>query len=317
MRALVVWMFCCTALVAAGNTNLPQVPSQQVVARVNGVELRGATLNDYVEAVFPDFSFHGKVQPEKLGEYRRAALDRMVLHELIYQEGLRRKIVLPRAKVDAEVKLMQSRFLSPEAFQHSLAEHGLTLDQLRAHIQRSQMIEAVVRHDVTAHCAVTDQEARAYYRTNLPRFREPETVHVREILIPSGPQGAQQANDVRAQAAAKNTSEQFYQLAARYSKDDYRVMGGDLGWVHRGRLDPELEKAAFALRPGELSPVVQTQEGFHLLRVEGKRPARLVPFTEMRDKIRSQLIAEKKKQLTDALRARVSKDAKVEILARF
>ena len=317
MRVLVVWMLCCTVLVAAGNTSLPQLPAQQVVARVNGVELRGAALNDYVQAVFPDFSFHGKVQPEKLNVYRRAALDRMVLHELIYQEGVRRRIAVPSAKVEAEVALMRGRFRSPEEFQHSLSEHGLTLDQLRAHIQRSMVIAAVVRRDVTARAVVTDQEVRAYYQKNLPRFHEPEVVHVREIFIPPGPAGAKQASDLRALAAAKNTSQQFDQLATRYSKDDYRVMGGDFGWVHRGRLEPELEKVAFTLRPGQLSPVVETKTGFYLLRVEGKRPARLVPFKEMSDKIRSQLLAEKRKRLSDSLRAEVAKNAKVELLAKF
>lgn len=317
MRVLIVWMLCCTVVVAAGTASLPQMPAQQVVARVNGVELRGATLNDYVQAVFPDFSFHGKVQPEKLNVYRRAALDRMVLHELIYQEGVRRRIAIPPARVDSEVALMRGRFRTPEDFEHSLSEHGLTLDQLRAHIQRSLVIAAVVRRDVTARAVVTDQEVRAYYQKNLPRFHEPEGVHVREISIPPGPLAAKQADDVRAQAVAKNTSAQFDLLASRYSKDDYRVMGGDLGWIHRGGMDPELEKTAFALQLGQLSPVIETKTGFYLLRVEGKRPARLVPFTEMRGKIRSQLISEKRKQLSDALRERVAKDAKVELLAKF
>ena len=317
MRVLIVWMLCCTVVVAAGTASLPQVPAQQVVARVNGVELRGATLNDYVEAVLPDFSFHGKVQPAKLNEYRRAALDRMVLHELIYQEGVRRRVAIPPARVDSEVALMRGRFRSPEAFQHALSEHGLTLDQLRAHIQRSLVIAAVVRRDITSRAVVTNQEVLAYYRKNLPRFHEPEVVHLREISIPPGPLGAKQAGDVRAQAAAKNTSDQFDLLASRYSKDDYRVMGGDLGWIHRGGMDPDLEKTAFALHPGQLSPVIQTKTGFYLLRLEAKRPARLVPFSEMKDKIRAQLLAEKRKQLSDALRARVSKNSKIELLAKF
>lgn len=316
MRTFLALLLCC-AMSLAATSSLPQWPANQVVARVNGAELKGDTLNDYVEAIIPDFSFHGKVQPEMINEYRRAALDRMVLHELIYQEGVRRGVEIPASKIEAEVSLEQGRFRSAEAFQQALSNRGFTLDRLRAQIRRNMVIAAVVEHDVTGRAKVTSYEAHVYYRKNLQRFREPATVHVRDIFIRSSPQALKQANDVRSQAAEKNTVEQFDQLAQRFSQDDYRVMGGDLGWVHTARLEPDLEKVAFALKPGQLSPVIQTKSGFYILRVEGKHQARTVPFSEVRAKIRGQLVEDKRKTWTDVLRARVYRNAKVELIAKF
>ncbi len=320
MRVFAVLMLCCTALLAAGSNgpgSLPQLPSSEVVARVNGVELHGDVLNDYVKAVLPDFSFHGTIKPELLDSYRRAALDRLVLHELIYQDGMRRHITVPAAKVTAEVKDMQRMYQTHEAFEHDLARRGLSIDQLRAQIRHNMIIAAVIRQDVTAHLVVTDQQVRTYYLKNRERYREPAKVKLREILIPLASDGAKLANEVHAQAAAKNTSENFDQLATKYSKDDFRVMGGEVGWKHRDSMDPEIEKQAFTLRPGQLSAVFQTKTGYHLLRVEGRQAERTVPLVEMSKKIREQLISEKKMKLSQALHEHVYRNAKVELLAKF
>lgn len=321
MRVLTVLVLCCTAVLAAGNTtsvsSLPQLPANQVVARVNGVELHGDELNDYVKAVLPDFSFHGTVKPELLNSYRQAALDRMVLHELIYEDGVRRHVVVPQAKIEAEVNQMRRMYQSPEAFQHDLTRRGFTVDQLRAQIKHNMIIAAVIQRDVTARDVVTDLEVAAFYKKNLDRFREPAKIKMREILIPSGADGLKQANDVHAQAVAKNTPETFDQLATKYSKDDYRVMGGEIGWKHRGSMDPEIEKQAFALRAGQLSPVFETKSGYHVLRVEAIQPERLVPLAEVRKKVREQLKQDKKVKLSKTLHERVYRNAKVELLAKF
>lgn len=320
MRTFILFVLCCATLMAASSPSLgslPQLPAGQVVARVNGVELHGDVLNDYVKAVLPDFSFHGTVKPELLNTYRKAALDRMVLHELIYQEGMRRHTTVPPAKIEAEVNEMRRMYRTPEAFEHDLSRRGFTIDQLRAQIKHNMIIAAVIRHDVTARLIVPDRQVRDYYQNNLNRYREPAKVKMREILIPPGADAAKQAADIRAQAGAKNTSANFDLLAGKFSRDDYRVMGGEVGWKHRGSMDPDIEMAAFSLAPGQISPVFQTKTGYHILRVEEKRNAHLVPFTEVRKKIREQLISEKKMKLSQALHDRVYRDAKVELLAKF
>lgn len=312
---LVIWVGL--PLLSGADSALPQLPADQVVARVNGTELRGAVLNDYLEVFLPNFTFHGKVQPEKINTYRQQALERMILHELIYQDALRRRIRIPTSQIEAEIARTRGRYRSQAAFEKAVAKRGLTIKGLRSVAEHNLLVAEVVRRDITNRTRVTDVEVRAYYRKNLARFREPESVQVRHIFIPPGLGADRQAREVRQKALDKNTSEEFDRLAREYSKDDYRVMGGMLGWVHRGTLEPELEKAAFALRPGEVSPVIATSTGFHVLRVEGKRSERQVPLRGVQEKIRSQLAEARAKQLREELRARLYKNAKVEVLTRF
>jgi parvulin-like peptidyl-prolyl isomerase len=316
-----VLVLCCAAVLAANAqsvSSLPKLPREQVVARVNGVELHGDMLNDYLTAAVGDFSFHGKIQPNMINDYRKDALKRMIGDELLYQEGLRRHIVVRKSRIDAEVAVMRGRYLTPSDFQKALARGGLTLEKLRESIQHGLIISTVIQQDVTSHLKFTNAQLRAYYRKNRARFHEPAKIHISEIYIPAGPDAVGLVGQVRAKALAKNTPNEFYQLASQYSKDDYRVMGGDRGWVHRGRIAPELEKVAFTLHHGQISqPIPAKTGGFFLLRLNGSRPARVVPYAEMRDKIREQLVAQRQAKLKAALRKRLYRNAKIEVLAKF
>ena len=305
------------SLPVASQSALPQLPADTVVARVNGVALRGAELNGYVEAIIPNIGFHGKVDPSKINQYRQAALDRMIMHELVYQDAVRRHIRIPSERIEREVQIEERRFRSPAAFKDALARQGFTVKSLHTLIEHNLMVAEVVRRDILNPSKVSDSEAKAYYEKNLSRFREPESVLVRHIFFPPKPESAGQAEQVRQKALAKNTSEEFDGLAWKYSKDDYHVMGGMLGWVHRGRLEPEVEKAAFALKPGQVSAVIKTPTGYHLIRVEGKQPAHLIPFQQVRKMITSQLEAKKQERLRNQLKERLYKQAKVQVLEHF
>ncbi len=319
MRSLhCLWIFLLAAQsVPAQTPALSRLPAEQIVARVNGVELRGAALNDYVEALLPSIEQHGRVQPERINTYRQQALERMILHELIYQEAARRRIRIADSEVELEIEAARRRLRSPDALEQLVARRGLTLDAWRAQIRRNLMVAAMVQREVIAPSRVTADEVRQYYRRNLARFREPEAVQVRHILIPAASGAEAEARQIRLKTLINNSGESFDQLARAHSRDDYRVMGGLLGWVHRGRLEPELEKAAFALHPGETSEVIQTASGFHLLRVEDRRRQRLVPFAVVRDKIRAELEAKKAGLLRQRFRARLQQKARIEVLGQF
>ena len=311
---LLLFLLIIPGLLTAADPSLPQLPADMVVARVNNVELRGDALNEYVGIFLPNLAFHGKVRPEKIGEYRRKALDRMILHELIYQDAIRRGIRAAPDKIEAEINLTRRRFRTEESFQKALAARGLTLEYLRRLAERNLKVAEVVRRDITSRNRIPDKQIRDTYSRNMERFHQPESILLRHILFK---RNTEQAEEIRRMALSNNTPREFERLACKYSEGDYRVKGGLLGWVHRGRLDPELEKAVFDLREGQVSRVVKTSAGLHLLRVEKRRAARQVPFEEVREKINAQLMAKKTEQLREELRQRVFQNAKVEILAKF
>jgi peptidyl-prolyl cis-trans isomerase C len=159
---------------------------------------------------------------------------------------------------------------------------------------------------------VGDEELAAYYRDNEHRLTFPEEVRVRHILLTWKPAGT---GDDRAAIRRKMAPilEQargggdFAELARRHSEDSIAPNGGDTGFFRRGEMAPAFEKAAFALAPGEVSDMVETPFGVHILRLEERRPARLLPLDEVREQLRDHVRRERmdaavKKEI-DRLRA--------------
>jgi peptidyl-prolyl cis-trans isomerase D len=149
---------------------------------------------------------------------------------------------------------------------------------------------------------ITDDQARQYYQAHLKDYQVPDEVHVRHILI-SVPQGA----DAKADAAAKSKAEDvlkqlraggdFAQLAKKYSDDPgSKDQGGDLGMQAHGVFVPAFDKAAFALKPGEISDLVKTQFGYHILQGVEKQTAHTKPFDEARGSILATMIRDKEAQ---------------------
>jgi peptidyl-prolyl cis-trans isomerase D len=150
---------------------------------------------------------------------------------------------------------------------------------------------------------VTDAQLRAAYSASMDSFRLPERVRVRHILLKTT--GKSDAEKKPLEAKAQDLLKQlkkgsdFADLAKKNS-EDAADKGGELGWIDRGQTVPEFEKAAFSLKPGELSGVVTTQYGYHILQVEEKSAARVKPFAEAKADLELQL---KKEGVSDKMQA--------------
>lgn len=141
---------------------------------------------------------------------------------------------------------------------------------------------------------VEEAALRAEYARDPARFREAEQVRARHLLLSTREGGAE--GDARAAAradsllAAIRSGADFFELARRFSQEPGAAnTGGDLGWFGRGRMVPEFERAAFALKAGEVSPVVKTQFGYHIIKLEDRKPARVKPYDEVRADLRATL----------------------------
>lgn len=158
-----------------------------------------------------------------------------------------------------------------------------------------QVVEYVAVRVPPADSVRLDEAAlRAEYARDPARYREPEQVRARHLLISTRDAGP--GGDARAAAradsllAAIRGGADFFELARRFSQEPGAAnTGGDLGWFGRGRMVPEFERAAFALKPGEVSPVVKTQFGYHIIKLEDRKAARTKPFEEVRADLRTSL----------------------------
>lgn len=173
---------------------------------------------------------------------------------------------------------------------------------------------------------VDDSEVQRYYDAHLEEFRQPERVHARHILFRVSPTATAEEKDAVRKRAAEilervRKGEDFAQLAQTYSEDPGSgPKGGDLGFFPRGQMVPAFEAVAFSLPPGTTSDLVETNFGFHIIRVEEKEEARTKPIEEVRDTIRSRLQKEKAHELArqraEADRARAAGGESLADLAR-
>lgn len=290
------------------------VPQQlpPVLARVNG---------ETIERWEFEFTVHGLESQagQAVPEAQRDAIYRNILNQLIAQrllaqEARLRKLQAPESEVNARIAQLRGTFPSEGAFTSALAAEGLTVDRLRDRARMDLLAELFVAREISPKVQVPPAEVEAFYKQNGDQFKEPEAVHAAHILI-AIPEKADAAERQRRRSEAEALLKQvqagasFAELARQRSQDtSSAARGGDLGFFSAGQMDPALEKAAFALKPGENSLVVETPYGFHIVRTIERRPARAVPLEEARPQI-AQYLAEQHRQeliagLVDELRNR-------------
>ena len=209
-------------------------------------------------------------------------------------------VMLPAASVDAGLAEIRGRYGSDEAYRAELHRAGLDPAALRQAVRRELVVEAVLEQ-VAARCApVTETEAEIFWLMHRERFRRPAARVLRHILVTINEAlaGSERRNAharidaIRASLLAE--PQRFAEQAARHSECPTAMNGGQLGSVRRGRLYPELEAAAFALAETELSAVIESELGFHLIVCDAIEPERQLRFCEAEASIRALLERERR-----------------------
>jgi peptidyl-prolyl cis-trans isomerase D len=189
--------------------------------------------------------------------------------------------------------------------------------------QRKIKYVLIDRDQLRAKVTVTPQEIESYYNSNVQQFQTPEQVRASHILIKTDGKNEadakKQADDILKQAKAPGAD--FAALAKKYSEDDgSKANGGDLDYFTRGRMVPEFEQAAFAMQPGQISDLVKSQFGFHIIKVVDKKPAATRSLDEVRAQIQQTLAAQRvEQQIADRTRdldARVTKPADLDTVGK-
>jgi len=246
----------------------------KAVARVNSTNITWKQFNDALK--------------KQSGNQMLAGLLR---EELIRQEAKQHDITVTDEDVESEMDNLAGQFGSLVGLEQALSMYGMTLDDLKGQIRITLLLERIATKDVT----VEEEELRAYYDENKDRYTEPEQVKARHILV----EDEETAENILKQL---ETGEDFAEIAKEKSTDPgSKDKGGDLGFFGRGMMDPTFEEAAFSLGIGETSPPVKSMFGYHIIRVEDKKPERLLPFDEVRDDVVKQVKRQKAKPTSTVL----------------
>jgi peptidyl-prolyl cis-trans isomerase C len=264
-------------------------------------------------------------QLELLTQLRKEAMDLLIEQELVAQAAEREGIVVDPAMVDASVEETREVFENPESFRMKLEGEGFTEESFRRHIGR-MMAAGMYLDRIRADAAdVSDADVETYYAENERRLTMPEQVRVRHILLKWKPMGtADDRAAIHRQMAPilerARSGEDFAALAREFSEDSgTREEGGDTGFFQHGTMVRPFEEVAFALEPGEISDPVETGYGLHILRIEERKEAELLPLDEVREFLRDHIRQEKIESAVqaeiDELRAAADVDILIPVAA--
>lgn len=288
------------------------------VVKVNDEVLTEVDLQNALSTMFPAGMFHGGVSQEKKIKYRDEAVGRMIEEELLYQDAAAKGYKADK-KLVADIKAAAiKRFGGKSNFKERLKEAGVSEKKYEAKIGRPYVIEKFIKNEIESKAVVTEQEIKVYYEENKANFMKPESRRLSHILVkvePSASEDDRRQKRARAEevlAKLKN-NEDFAKLAWDYSDDPYRVKGGDMGFAHKGSIDPDLEKEVWKLPSGALSGIIETIHGYHVVRVEDIKVAEQLELKDVAQKIELNIKNKKVKKLKESLISELKAKAKIEV----
>jgi peptidyl-prolyl cis-trans isomerase C len=285
---------------ASPATNGDTLFADPVIARGTGVEIKRSQLDD----AFIMAKAQAAARGVEFTEADRDVLEVQLLDELIASKLLTAKATdADRAKVTslADKLIAQGRQQYPteEAFLEKLKLSKInSVDELEKKIVTEQLPNVVMDRELKSRVKVSEGDVKSFYTNNPSKFEEPEMVRASHILLTTrDAQGTELSDDKKAAKRKQidellkraRAGEDFAALAKQYSEDPGSKENGGEYTFPRGKMVAEFEAAAFALKPGEISDVVTTQFGYHIIKLSEKIPARTVPFTEAEPVIREAL----------------------------
>ncbi|OGD15176.1 hypothetical protein A2V47_00110 [Candidatus Atribacteria bacterium RBG_19FT_COMBO_35_14] len=234
--------------------------------------------------------------------FKKNILNQLIDYELLYQQAQKEKVKISNDEINLEIDKIKDNFSSPEEFDGALKANNITLTQLKEDIKRQLIINKVLA-EIRSQVSISDEDLLEYYNENKESLIEPEQVHARHILVKT----EEEANTLLLQI--KEGLADFSELAKEKSTDSSAPSGGDLGFFTRGRMVKEFEDAAFSLEPGEISDVVQTQFGYHIIKCEEKKEEYSPAFEEIKEQISNALKSQRENEAISVFISKLREEA--------
>jgi len=197
----------------------------------------------------------------------------------------------------------QNKIENDEQLVAALKQENMTMADLRKNLERTVIAQRVQQAEVFGRVAITDDEARKYYDSHMAEFTTPASVMLREIAVnvPTDPRGVNAAADDAAKARAEEIrkrvagGEPFEKVAAEVSDSASKANGGLIGPLNVTDLSADFRKLVEGLKPGEMTPVIRTQRGYQILKLESATPTKILEFDKARDQISERVFTDKRR----------------------
>lgn len=242
----------------------------------------------------------------KMKESQDAALKDLIDRQLIIDEFKSQGFQIPEYVVDDRINTVIRQEFGGDrtAFIRTLRAQGFSLSRFREIEKEKIIIQAMRQRAVRSDFVISPDKVEAYYRKNVSSYSTPEEVRLSMIVLRAGDEASDnpvEAKRTMAEEIRKKLADgaDFAGMAQMYSDDSTGELGGDWGWIDRKTLNEQLNNAAFALKPGELSDIIQIGDSFYIMRVEARKAATTKPLSELREEIGKKLFEEERVRLQE------------------
>ena len=285
----------------------PAGKENEMVAKVNGETINRAELDGEIQNMMTQL--RDSVPPEQMASVRpmveKRALGNLINRKLLMQTAVKEKITADPAAVDKEYSNFESQFPSPEVLKQQMSTWGVTEEKIRTDIAESLKINTLLEKQTKDIPPLTNEEVEKFYADNPDNFKTPERVEASHILITAA---ESDPPEIRAEKRLRLAGIQgqlakgadFAELAKKNSDCPSKENGGQLGFFERGQMVKPFEDAAFAMKPGEVSDIVETQFGYHLIKTTNHEDAKVIPLEEAKPRITEYLLQQKQGEVIKA-----------------
>jgi peptidyl-prolyl cis-trans isomerase SurA len=287
---------------------------EQILVKVNGEIFTKSDLEQRQVAALRQKGQQIDLKSDPSNQQLRKALDEITPQIMV--EAVDEMLLVQRGK-ELGYKLSDEQFKgvldnikkenkleSEEQFQAALKAENITMVDLRRNLERSMIVQRVQQNEVMGKIGVTDEEARKYYETHISEFTTPPSVTLREILVtvPTDPKGINVAADEAAEARAEEirrrtaAGDSFEKLASDVSDAPSRANGGLIGPMNVNDLSADMRTTIASLKVGDITPVIRTQRGYQLFKLETSTQTETLPFEQAREQISERVFTDKRKE---------------------
>lgn len=286
-------------LIAAPAPAAEEQAVEKPVALVNGVVISWETLEGEAAKMMEMSAMQGDPLDEaRVKDIKRDLLERLINYELLWQESVKKGVVVSDQAVTDELQRLKNQFPDESSFKQVVEGMGITEAQLRSSIRKNIAVRRLIEEEVVNKIEVASDQSESFYKNHSEFFEEPEQVKASHIYI-GLKEDASEEESRKAEAAIEdvqkrlNEGEDFGELARETSQCPSSEHGGDLGFFSRGNMDKAFEEAAFSLETRETSPIVKSSFGYHIIKVTDRKEARVIPYDEAKENIDNYLRGEK------------------------
>jgi peptidyl-prolyl cis-trans isomerase SurA len=304
-----IFILAVVALLQAPTAQAQQAASIDGIIAIVGDEI--ITKKDVDRAILPAIELlttQYASQPEefnrKLLELRRERIEELIARRLILMDFTNSGYNLPESFIEDQVRdrIRQEYYGDRVKLTKTLQEEGVTMDQYRRNIRENLIVRYLREKHVSQELIISPYKIEVYYRTNQNQFKMEDQAKLRLIELTKSKEAPEAAGAIAAEIIRKlDSGASFEELAAVYSESARRNQGGDYGWVERTRsgLRKEITEAAFNLKAGEHSKVIDTPTACYVVKVEELKPSHIRKLSEVRPEIEKTLTAMEQKRLQE------------------